>query len=498
MMKEAIESGKLSAPRGRVADLLVVGEDADGSREGRDRGTHRFLKALTVLLRLKGFNSRDRMMPIREIELTGQPLMSFVPSARASAAPRPKLEPVSRCVELAVHLARSSNFVTAMHLGDCELTGDGGDKCVAELTRLVRQVGVGTQSRFLEEVDLHGNALDVDAVKKIVEAAVKERAEKPHAWNGAPPLWLDMSLNRVRNPKTVFENLQAWATWAHSKSHSLCLADQEGCTKKVCSKGCMVHMPRFLEQDAGEARPLVQVGSAGDDRTAASDSAALSTAKDSVRGAAVPKPRAWRDVEDLPRSSAFAATRPSEPGTRSRHQGRAASRSRRRRRRSRSPGGEGARAAAARRIVLKPGPGRAAGDTARSRSRPRHRSRRRRGRQPPSEVDEPPGSGQEDAGSGPGSAAGGSEAAGALEEDAEGEEEEEGSRSGSSDHSSAPSAAAKHPAPAAAGETSAEDLEARMNRLIASLKSSMVPASGPERRRPAPEESSSRRDRRRR
>merc|ERR1719401_2050081 len=120
-------------------------------------------------------------MPIREIELTGQPLLSFSAASRGAGAPVGRPEPVVRSLEMAVHLARSSNFVDAMRVGECELSAEGGDKCVTEVARLVRQVGIGREARFLEEVDLHGNALDAESVRKIVEAAVKERCERPRA-----------------------------------------------------------------------------------------------------------------------------------------------------------------------------------------------------------------------------------------------------------------------------------------------------------------------------
>mmetsp|Transcript_73728 Transcript_73728/g.238694 ORF Transcript_73728/g.238694 Transcript_73728/m.238694 type:complete len:702 (-) Transcript_73728:65-2170(-) len=496
LLDEALESGVLAAARGRCAEFLMPAEDLDGGREGRDRGTHRFLKAVTVLMRLKGFNSRDRMMPIREIELTGQPLMAFVAPSRGAGAPNAKLEPVIRCLELAVHLARSSNFVTAIRLGECELSSEGGDKCATELVRLVRQVGIGAQARFLEEVDLRSNALDAEAVKKIVEAAVKERCERPRACEGAPPLWLDLSFNRVRNAQTVFQNLQAWASWAHDKGTALCLADQEGCSKQACPKGCLLHMPRFLEQSKGEAKELTSIGSGGSESKA---SAAASSAPSASRVAAPPpKPMAWRDVEDMPRSQALVRERARERdnGTSRRVAGaagsskrRSASRSRRRRRsrrRQSRSASRGRAAAAPVKVVLKPGPGtRVKVERSRSRSRRRGRSVSggdRRGRRSVREE-------EEELVSEEGSDEG-SDAAPDGDSYDEGEEEEEeevagsGSQSGGSSSSDAsPSPAARPSSAAAVGAAaarpSAEDLERRMSRLIESLKSSasVAPAS---------------------
>lgn len=258
MLDRCLEDGKLSGSRELCGEFLGALEDADGERDGRDRGAYRFLKAVTVLLRLKGYNARDQMMPINEIELTGHPLLAFTTPTRAAGAPPGKPEPTVRALELAVHLARSSSIVSTIRLGFCELSPDGGDKCMTEVVRLVRQVGIGSQARFLDEVDLHGNSMDAEAVRKIVEAAVKERCERPRACAGSPPLWLDLSGNRVRNPGTVFQNLQAWAAWAHDKEKALCLADQDGCCRQSCPSNCMLHLPKFLEQAKPEARQQLQ------------------------------------------------------------------------------------------------------------------------------------------------------------------------------------------------------------------------------------------------
>lgn len=258
LLDKAIEEKRLSIPREACMDIITPLEDGDGERDGRDRGSHRLLKAITVLLRLKGYDNRDNMTPIEDIDLTGHPLLVFTPPARAAGAAPPKPEPVVRTLELAVHLARSSSHVSMMRVSKCELSREGGDKCMSEVVRLVRRVGIGAQCRFLQEVDLSGNLLDAEAVRKIVEAGVKDRADRPQDAPKAP-LWLDLSMNRVRNPRTVFDNLQAWAVWAHDKEGALCLADQEGCSKQACPKNCMVHLPGFLEQAKPEPPPKAVV-----------------------------------------------------------------------------------------------------------------------------------------------------------------------------------------------------------------------------------------------
>lgn len=500
MLDEALESGVLSAARGRCAEFLRPLEDADGEREGRDRGSHRFLKAVNVLLRLKGFNSRDRMMPIREIELTGQPLLGFTAPNRGVGAPPGRPEPVVRSLELAVHLARSSNHVVTMRLGECELSADGGDKCVTEVARLVRQVGIGSQARFLEEVDLHGNALDAEAVRKIVEAAVKERCERPRAYAGSPPLWLDLSLNRVRNPATVFQNLQAWASWAHDKDSALCFADQEGCGKKECSKGAMLHMPKFLEQSKLDGPQVVfAIG------TGATDAEALIPAPLAARATMLPpRPQAWRDVEDLPRSLDLVREEPprrarererrrSKEGGRRKRSKRSRSRDRDRRRRGRRKEGA-ATTSTTPRVVLKPGPASRAARRGQGNRRRRSHSASRvvtavEARCASSAEDS---TGEEDASAssqmgstgaaasqqGEGSVipGGGTDASAVSSRSPSMEPSAEGVSSGGSSASASPS-----PVPAAraprfgaqhARPPTPEELEQRMNRLIESLKTS--------------------------
>lgn len=519
LLDEALEKGQLLASRGRVADFLKPLEDTDGEREGRDRGSHRFLKAVNVMLRLKGFNSRDRMMPIREIELTGQPLLAFTAPSRGAGAPPGRPEPIVRSLELAVHLARSSNHVVSMRLGECELSADGGDKCVTEVARLVRQVGIGSQARFLEEVDLHGNGLDAEAVRKIVEAAVKERCERPRACAGAPPMWLDLSFNRVRNPATVFQNLQAWASWAHDKDYALCLADQEGCTKKHCPKGCLLHMPRFSEQsklDGPQAKAAIGTGAEKED--------VLTPAPPAPRPSMLPpKPQAWRDVEDMPRSQALVRgdpgkSRRSRDRRRRKHRSRTRSRHRGRRRR-RSAGGGGSPV----RVVLKPGPGTSAVASGAGR---RKRSRRSPSpgeagpsvcassaegeaeaeaeAEPPEEEEEeeeaneenedeeeegqqpaPSSRSQSPAGSAPGSAAGSCAGSSPCEEaasdacsaSAHSASSEESAQDAGAELGSSASASPLRPAAGAGRAPTPAELEQRMNRLIESLKGSAAPPS---------------------
>lgn len=476
LVDEALESGILVAPRSRCAEFLSPLEDADGERDGRDRGTHRFLKAVTVMLRLKGFNSRDRMMPIREIELTGQPLLAFVAPARPGSAPAGRPEPMVRALEMAVHLARSSNHVSAMRLGDCELSGDGGDKCITEVARLVRQVGIGREARFLSEVDLRGNSLDAESVRKIVEAAVKERCERPRACQGAPPLWLDLSLNRVRNPESVFQNLQAWAGWAHGKEPALCLADQDGCSKKECPKGALLHMPKFLDQRKTDDKPAVAIGTGK-----ASSAAAPAPAPAPRPAPAAARPRAWRDVEDLPTSQAL-VRRDADTNSRRKSSARAdrtrrrsRSRSRRRRgRRRRSSSGHRQADAASGKIVLKPGPGRDERGSGRRRGeRSPSRWRERRGHAKAEVV-------SEEAGPGSGASEGSADAELSDGVDFDGSEEAPSSAGGASrgpsegsyaSGSRSPSPAAPSAAPHVAVPTEAS-LEERMDRLISRLKSS--------------------------
>jgi len=531
MLDASLESGKLSAARELCGDFLGALEDADGERDGRDRGAYRFLKAVTVLLRLKGFNSRDQMMPITEIELTGHPLLAFTPPTRAAGAPPGKPEPTVRALELAVHLARSSSSVSVVRMANCELSPDGGDKCMTEVVRLVRQVGIGNQARFLDEVDLHGNSMDAEAVRKIVEAAVKERSERPRACAGRPPLWLDLGGNRVRSPGVVFQNLQAWASWAHGCEKALCLADQEGCCRESCPSKCMLHMTGFLEQSKPEARQQLQALPApeGSTATAAAGTGTGTSAAATAPAAPPPllpappqlrpsparkrAPEAWR-----PLASPHTRRRdPSRKGARAARSGGSRDRRRRRSRGRRKRSAEPPRAE----LQLRPGPGFAAAAPARarsgrscsrrgrrSRSRRRKRDAAKRSRKSPVRSASASAASQ-DAGSAPASPGGGGAQSGsevsASESPAAEEEEEqvEGSCSPSRSAGCGPSvseysysysedeSAAEAARPAAKGAKrgapTAEQLGLRMNRLIESLKSSAADdetAQAPAGRRP--------------
>lgn len=480
MLDVALETGTLKAARENCGGFLGALEDADGERDGRDRGSYRFLKAVTVLLRLKGFNSRDQMMPITEIELNGHPLLAFTMPTRAAGAPPGKPEPTVRALELAVHLARASASVLAVRLGDCELSPEGGDKCMTEVVRLVRQVGIGSQARFLEEVDLHGNHMDADAVRKIVEAAVKERCERPRACAGCPPLWLDLSGNRVRNPASVFQNLQAWAGWAHDREKALCLADQDGCSRKACASRCMLHLPGFLDQGRPEAKQPEAIANAP--AAAAGAIPPLLPALPPPRPSPARRrpPEAWR-----PRASP-ATRRRTPPKSPCRRAGTPASRPQRspgrgrRRRRSKSKSKPKPRAE----VQLRPGPG--FGGRSRSRSRQQGRSHCRL----KSPARSASGSGSDAAGeqasASNGSPAAYSMASGSEASPSESQQEEQlgsGSQSlrspaydGSCSEGSASASDDGHTV--ATGAPSTEQLGLRINRLIESLKSSAANGGG--------------------
>lgn len=254
ILNESLETLVLRAPRTRCEAFLEPLEEAEGEREGKDRGSHRLLKALTVIARLKGFNNRDKPLPVVEIDFSANPLIFTSLPSRLGGGPPGKAETVIRSLELAVHLARNSDSVSRVQLHETDLCPDPGEKCLTEVVRLVWRMGIGRNSRFLEEIGLRGNSFDGDAAKKIVETAVKERCEFKAGQESSAPLWLDLSGNCIRQPEVVFENLLAWAGWAHDRDKALCLAkDEARCTRKDCPFGAMLHLPNFFEQRKPEA-----------------------------------------------------------------------------------------------------------------------------------------------------------------------------------------------------------------------------------------------------
>lgn len=65
-------------------------------------------------------------------------------------------------------------------------------------------MGNGSKSYFLEELNLSENNFDDDAARQIIEAAVRDRCSKP-----STVLWLDMSANCIKQPKKLFQKMEA-------------------------------------------------------------------------------------------------------------------------------------------------------------------------------------------------------------------------------------------------------------------------------------------------
>ncbi|CAL1144225.1 unnamed protein product [Cladocopium goreaui] len=118
----ALEEGSLSLSELRCKHLLKPLEAIDGEREGRDRGAFRLLKAVSILLRLHGFQRGEP--PFRELVIYGQPLLG------RKEHPSP-----ARALEQAVHICRSSAQLKCVQLINCHL--DSSEACVAEVIRLV-------------------------------------------------------------------------------------------------------------------------------------------------------------------------------------------------------------------------------------------------------------------------------------------------------------------------------------------------------------------------
>ncbi|CAK9105190.1 unnamed protein product [Durusdinium trenchii] len=178
----ALEEGCMSLTESRCKHILQPLEDIDGERDGKDRGTFRLLKTVSIFLRLRGFQRGEP--PFREMIIDGQPLVGKG----------------CRALEQAVHLARTS---ARLRLINCHL--DASEACVAEVIRLVtKMLGTGSGSYFLEELNLSENSLGDDAAGRIIEAAVRDRCRR----DDATALWLDLSVNRIKNPQSLFQKME--------------------------------------------------------------------------------------------------------------------------------------------------------------------------------------------------------------------------------------------------------------------------------------------------
>ncbi|CAK9082747.1 unnamed protein product [Durusdinium trenchii] len=220
----ALEEGCMSLTESRCKHILQPLEDIDGERDGKDRGTFRLLKTVSIFLRLRGFQRGEP--PFREMIIDGQPLVGKG----------------CRALEQAVHLARTSARLRRIELINCHL--DASEACVAEVIRLVKMLGTGSGSYFLEELNLSENSLGDDAAGRIIEAAVRDRCRR----DDATALWLDLSVNRIKNPQSLFQKMEAWSSWAY-REFAICLAQSNICSKEECKHSSLVHLPRFFEQE---------------------------------------------------------------------------------------------------------------------------------------------------------------------------------------------------------------------------------------------------------
>eukprot|EP00434_Breviolum_minutum_P038701 symbB.v1.2.034339.t1/scaffold4415.1/size39987/3 len=192
----ALEEGSISLTELRCKHILKPLEDIDGERDGKDRGPYRLLKTVSVLLRLRGFQRGEP--PFREMIIYGQPLLGNTSGLATHA----------RALEQAVHLCRTSARLKCVQLINCHL--DASEACVAEVIRLVKLLGTCNGGHFLEELNLSENRFDDAAAGRLIEAAVRERCERsPQAAGASTALWLDLSVNCIKHPQTVFQKLEA-------------------------------------------------------------------------------------------------------------------------------------------------------------------------------------------------------------------------------------------------------------------------------------------------
>jgi len=194
VFNEAINTGTL-----RMAD-----------RDLSDEAFMRMLKAIGIFAKLKNMlPSRTSVLPITEVDLSGNGLVTFTPHAVLGTpeVSQRSLQPL----QLTVQFVRVSTDAKIIRLENCNLQGtshDKDDKIEQEVIRLVKKFGAGRETRFAKEVSLAGNKFENDFTKKIIEAAYWERARHPDKDN-LPRLHLNLRRNRIRMPRKVVEELRA-------------------------------------------------------------------------------------------------------------------------------------------------------------------------------------------------------------------------------------------------------------------------------------------------
>ncbi|CAE7679570.1 unnamed protein product [Symbiodinium pilosum] len=199
MLDKCLETGKLDLSGEDMPEEMLV----------------KTIKAVGKIGGIKGLMpTRTSTLPINEINLSGNSLLTPPSPSEHTAAVKANLKRRAETVQLIVQFVRVSTEARTVIFDNCNLEGyshDKDDLVELELVRLVKKFGAGKNSRYAERVSLAGNRFGQEFCRRIIEGAYWERNRHPDK-DDMPKLFLDLSKNRIPHPERIVEELKEGKT----------------------------------------------------------------------------------------------------------------------------------------------------------------------------------------------------------------------------------------------------------------------------------------------
>eukprot|EP00439_Symbiodinium_sp_Y106_P059780 s1259_g8.t1 len=199
MLDKCLETGKLDLSGEDMAEEMLV----------------KTIKAVGKIGGIKGLMpTRTSTLPINEINLSGNSLLTPPSPTEHTAAVKANLKRRAETVQLIVQFVRVSTEARTVIFDNCNLEGyshDKDDLVELEIVRLVKKFGAGKNSRYAEKVSLAGNRFGQEFCRRIIEGAYWERNRHPDR-ETMPKLFLDLSKNRIPHPERIVDELKEGKT----------------------------------------------------------------------------------------------------------------------------------------------------------------------------------------------------------------------------------------------------------------------------------------------
>ncbi|CAJ1399648.1 unnamed protein product [Effrenium voratum] len=157
--------------------------------------------------------TRTSTLPINEINLSGNSLLTAPAPSEHAAAIKANLKRRAETVQLIVQFVRVSTEARKVIFDNCNLEGfshDKDDLIELEIVRLVKKFGAGKHSRYAEHVSLAGNRFGQEFCRRIIEGAYWERNRADG--KDLPKLYLNLSRNCIAQPEKIVEELKEGRT----------------------------------------------------------------------------------------------------------------------------------------------------------------------------------------------------------------------------------------------------------------------------------------------